>query len=306
MGYRLKPQEGFSDGINRILLEQLSKALDQLKGNVRNKDEAIHDARVCIKKIRSLMRLVRDSLGQDTFHVEDTAYRDAGRILSKLRDSAAMIEILDKLIEHFSKQLTARAFSSVRAPLLQSKKVRQQDRKATMTKVAKALGQSRQRLADWPKLDQQQAFASGLKRVFKQGRRSFGRAYKQPSIKNFHEWRKQIKHLLYQTRVLRPLWQPVFEALIAELKTLGQQLSEDHDLAILREKVLQQLEEQEDHTEIEALVALIDRRRNELHVTARVLGAKIYAEKSRVFVARIELYWRAWRLEVEVDPIVDG
>ncbi len=57
----------------------------------------------------------------------------------------------------------------------------------------------------------------------------------------------------------------------AELKTLGKCLSEDHDLAILREKVLEQLDETDDRTDIEALVALLDQRRNELQVIARTL-----------------------------------
>jgi len=74
----------------------------------------------------------------------------------------------------------------------------------------------------------------------------------------------------------------------------------------LREAVSKQLEESENRTEIEALVALIDQRRNELEVSARVLGARIYAEKPRVFAARIEAYWQAWRSEVKVDPIVLG
>jgi hypothetical protein len=94
------------------------------------------------------------------------------------------------------------------------------------------------------------------------------------------------------------------EALAAELKSLGKYLSEDHDLAILREKISEQLDEADNRTEIEALVALLDQRRNELQVVARTLGARIYAEKPRTFVTRTEAYWQAWRSEVKVDPIV--
>src|SRR6267378_360132 len=127
MGYRLREDERLSDGAKRSVLEQIDKALDLLKPTVRNKDEAIHDARVCIKKIRALLRLIRDSVEDETFRVEDTAYRDAGRMLSKVRDSAAMLEIVDKLINHFSDQLAKNAFGSVRAPLLRSTKAQQHD-----------------------------------------------------------------------------------------------------------------------------------------------------------------------------------
>src|SRR6266705_2871971 len=100
MGYKLKEHESLSKGLNRIVLEQIDKAMDLLNPRVRNKDEAIHDARVCIKKIRAVLRLIQDSLGDETYQAEDTAYRDAARALSKVRDSAAMLEIFDKLIEH--------------------------------------------------------------------------------------------------------------------------------------------------------------------------------------------------------------
>src|SRR5258705_1943726 len=182
MAYRLKKGEQFSDGVKRVLLEQVDKALDHLKPTVRNKDEAIHDARVCIKKVRALLRLMRESLGDETYKAEDCTYRNAAGMLSKVRDSAAMLEIVDKLIEHFSDQLSTDAFAGVRAPLLRSKKMGQQDRKSAMTKVAQLLRQARERVQNWPDVDAHQALAKGLKRVFKQGRITFATAYDQPSI----------------------------------------------------------------------------------------------------------------------------
>ncbi len=306
MAYRLKKGEQFSDGVKRVLLEQIDKALDHLKPTARNKDEAIHDARVCVKKIRALLRLIRDSVGDTTFQAEDTAYRDAGRMLSRVRDSAAMLEIVDKLINHFSGQLSKNAFASVRAPLLRSRKEQQQDRNSAMVKAAEALREARARVKEWPESGHHQALTGGLKQIFKRGRTNFATAYDQPSVENFHEWRKQVKYLLYQTRVLRPLWQTMMEALAAELDTLGKHLSEDHDLAILREELSEQLEKSENRTDIEALVALVDQRRNELEICARVLGARIYADKPRSFAARSEAYWHAWRSEVKNDPIVLG
>jgi CHAD domain-containing protein len=296
--------EGLSDGLKRIVLEQIDEALKNLKPAARNKDEAIHDARVCIKKVRALLRLMQDSLGNQTYRTEDTAYRDAGRTLSKVRDTVALIEVVDKLIEHFSDQLSTNPFASIRAPLMRSKRVRQQDRKSAMIKTAKALRQARQRVQKWPGSVHHQALAKGQTRVFKRGRSSFETAYDRPSVENFHEWRKQVKHLLYQTNVLRPLWRKIMKAWSTELRTLGRLLSEDHDLAILREKVSEQLEDSESRTDIEALVALIDQRRNELQVSARVLGTRIYAEKPQTFSGRTEAYWRAWRSEMKVDPIV--
>jgi hypothetical protein len=88
-----------------------------------------------------------------------------------------------------------------------------------------------------------------------------------------------------------------------ELKVLGDCLSDDHDLAILRQRVLEQAEKSGDRTTLEALVALIDQRRGELQVEAQPLGERVYVEKPRAFVARLQAYWQAWRVEAHVDPI---
>src|SRR4051812_17111786 len=101
-----------------------------------------------------------------------------------------------------------------------------------MTGTAKALRRARKRAKDWPEIGHSQCLTLGLKRVFKKGRRNFAIAYAKPGVETFHEWRKQVKHLLYQARVLKPLWETMMTALTTELKTLGDSLSEDHDLAI--------------------------------------------------------------------------
>lgn len=302
MGYRLLDNEPFADAIKRMVFEQIDTALEHLKPTVRTKDEAIHDARVCIKKTRALLRLVRNSLGSKIYKSEDLVYRDAGRKLSQVRDAAALIETVDKLIEHFSDQLSTNAFGDVRSPLMRSKRERQARKKKAMAETAKSLRAARRRVEEWPGL-QTSDICPGLRRVFKIGRARLATASKKPSVENLHEWRKQVKHFLYQTHVLRPIWPTVMEGVERELKTLGAYLSEDHDLSILRERVAKQSKRSDESTEIETLVALIDQRRGELQLKAKLLGARIYAERPGAFEWRIQQYWLAWRSEVKVDPI---
>ena len=306
MAYRIKGGESFSDGIKRVAFELIDEALADLKPAVKNKDEAIHDARVSIKKMRALLRLVRGSLGEKTYKDEDKDYRNTARTLSRVRDSAALLEIFAKLSEHFAEQLAGDAFAEVKSRLTRSKTVRSAQRKKAITEAAKSLRTARRRVKKWPQTGHHVALTKGLKRVFKRGRASFAVAYDDPSVETFHEWRKQVKHLLYETTMLKSLWPKAMKASQKELKTLGKYLSDDHDLAILRKHVLKQLEDYEDPKEIETLVALIDQRRNELQIIAKPLGARVYAENPADFAARIEAYWKAWRSEVKVDPIAAG
>jgi CHAD domain-containing protein len=131
----------------------------------------------------------------------------------------------------------------------------------------------------------------------------FANAYKKHRVEDFHEWRKQVKYLWYQVRLLRELWPDPLKQLADELKTLTDYLSDDHDLAMLRERVLAQAENSNDQTEREAIVALIDQRRAELQVLARLLGERLYVENFGAFKNRFHDYWRVWQSEQEIDPI---
>ena len=293
MGYKLSPVESFSDGINRIVCEQVDKALENLR-TTRNKDEAVHDARVCVKKIRAVLRMIQDSLGNKIFEEEDIAYRDVARHLSKMRDSKAMLEILDKLTAHFSDQLAVTAFDEIRLRLQRSKSEQRRGVKTAMAQAAKSLRKARKRIKGWTKLEAKQSLSQGLKRTYRSGLKSWKVANDKGSVDAFHEWRKHVKHLLYQTRILRPIWGRIMKALTRELDALGELLSEHHDLALLR-KTVTELFSKDNEVEIEALLGLIDQRRSELELQARQLGARIFAETPQAFVSRNEAYWKTLR-----------
>jgi len=79
MGFRLKDVESVPEGIRRITLDQIDRSLDQLQPKTRNKRRAIHELRVCFKRIRAVLRLIYGEIGPDIYRQENRAYRDAGR-----------------------------------------------------------------------------------------------------------------------------------------------------------------------------------------------------------------------------------
>jgi CHAD domain-containing protein len=304
MSYRMNHHETIADGIKPIVIEQIDKALDRLQSTRGSQDDAIHESRVCLKKIRAALRLVQTAIDPDLFRHENTCFRDAGRRLAVVRDTAAMLEIIDKLSARFADQLAPEAFRELRQPLRQAKAARQPEKNKVMLAVAKTLSAARRRVASWPiPQDDFSALGQGMKRVYKQGRLSFARACEQPSVENFHEWRKHVKSLRYQTQILKPIWPVMMKSLAAELETLGAYLSDDHDLALLRQRVLELTEPSGDRTDLEALVALIDQRRGELQLEASRLGERVYVEKPQAFRGRMQVYGQVWREEGQIDSI---
>jgi CHAD domain-containing protein len=116
-----------------------------------------------------------------------------------------------------------------------------------------------------------------------------------PGAENFHEWRKQVGYLRDMVRLLKPMRPDDLAKFSARLKKLESCLSEDHDLAVLRQWFLAVVEKSWAADEAESLLSLISKRQAELQAKAKPLGARIYAEPPKAFADRLEKYWRAWR-----------
>jgi CHAD domain-containing protein len=294
MGYRFKDNEAVPDAVRRVAYEQIDRALDRINPKTNNKDRAIHDCRVCFKKIRALLRLVRSEMGEDLFRYENGFYRDAGRQLSCVRDSAAVLNTLEALREHFYKEMANTDIKPLRKQLGLSRVEKQGERKRVMREVAESISQAKERIASWPITnDSFAALGPGLRRVYKQGRMTFMAIRDDASTERLHEWRKQVKHLWYEVSLLNPIWPKMLDILARELNKLADYLSEDHDLSMLRDRAVAQTASG-NSSEFQELISFIDYRRAQLLEKARALGERIYAEEPTAFALRVESYWNVW------------
>src|ERR1700730_254363 len=111
MAYQLSSEESVPEGLRRMFREEFKSAVDQLKTkNGAKRDEAIHEARKSIKKIRGVLRLVQPELG-GVFRFENRRLRDAGRKLSAFRDAGSVIEVFDNLKRKYSQELGTHTLS---------------------------------------------------------------------------------------------------------------------------------------------------------------------------------------------------
>jgi CHAD domain-containing protein len=300
MGYRLQGDESFPEGIKRIAREQLDQALEQLT-QADDRDEAVHEARKHFKKIRAVLRLVRDEIGRDVYKPENVCYRDAGRKLAPVRDSFVKVETLDALTGRHTETLAPDAFEGPRQALVRRHaktrhRVLEQERAAE--EVASTLKEARGRIADWPvEHDDVSAFDHGLRRVYKRGRNRLTDAHDEPGVETLHEWRKRVKYLWYHTRILQPIWSDPLGQLATVIHELSGYLGDYHDLAVLRKTVVEEPDVCGSDHAAQHLLGLIERRQAELQAAAWPSGERIYAETPDAFVARIGAYWEIWRSE---------
>ena len=287
--YRLKAGESVPSGVARIARGRIDHALEELRGESSSTpEEAVHEARKDMKKLRALLRLVRGEVGDRTYRRENACFRDVARELAGMRDADVMLATLAEL---------ERRESLAAGPLRQALEAHRLRTGAGRQAVAGAiemLGTARDRVAAWPlERDSFEAFEAGLERAYRRGRRAFREVRERPTIEGLHEWRKRVKELWHHLGLLERAWPPVLGAMGAEAHELSDRLGDDHDLAVL-------LAWAGEHApEVAGLDEAVERERARLQREALELGARLYADRPRAFVRRKRRWWRAEALAAE-------
>jgi hypothetical protein len=151
--YRLRRGEFVPDGMRRIARGQLDAGIDELAGQPNRKlDEAVHETRKRLKRLRASLRLERFAIGDETYRRENAAFRDLGQRLSAPRDAIVLIETLDELSERFSDELPRDELGPLRDRLEQSHKravTKLRRDRVTLDSARAELEEARARSASW-------------------------------------------------------------------------------------------------------------------------------------------------------------
>jgi CHAD domain-containing protein len=300
MSYHLQLNETVPDGIKRVVCEEIEASAAQLDSkDIEKRDEAIHEARKSVKKIRAVLRAIRPELGAK-YREENARLRDVGRKLSEFRDAGAIIETFDGLKDKYRDQLGRRTLGSIRRALISQKQKAEQGNQIetvleNTTKTLRGIGKD---VESWQvHEDGFSAIAPGLQRTYRAGRKALANAKKRPSPENFHEWRKRVKDHWYHIRLLEGVWTDMMQAYERDLKDLETWLGDDHNLVVLRDKIAGEPHLHGSQKDIELLLEFIGRYEKELREKAFELGERIYQDRPRLFTKRIELLWAAWQAQ---------
>jgi CHAD domain-containing protein len=291
MPFHLKRKESVSAGLRRVFGERLEKAFEALEQVVD--PEAVHSTRKEIKKLRSILRLAWEGIGEKAYNRLTCCLREAASCLGPARDAQVRLQALDKLIES-SNALSRDALLNIRTAL--ARECRAENQRAVkqggLSESRKLLEKARRCAhllqrgpAHWG------AIGCGLKQTYRRGRSAF-RAAAQGNDEDFHEWRKRVKDLWFQMRLLCSIWPEQMQAATDELKTLSELLGDDHDLVMVAEATAGK--ESRNRQAHETLSAVIHSRHRKLRCAALALGSRFYAEKPGAFCSRLEHYWELW------------
>jgi CHAD domain-containing protein len=263
--------------------------------------QAIHDTRKALKRLRALVGLLREELGEQEYKREHKILRDAARRLASARDAEVMVETLDTLIARGPHKLGRRR------PIVELRKRLVAERAAAASRAATDRTTRAQVLDDlrgmrerarWWELPERPGIAiveHDLRRVYRQGRRRMRRIERTRGGKRSkggrdqtrvtHQWRKRVKDLRYAAEILglRPL--------ARRADTLGELLGEEHDLALLAGLLpppgRAPFKGKRGKRARKALLAQIARRRRRLRKRALREGKRLYRRKPKKFTRRV-------------------
>jgi len=301
MSYCLENNETLSFGLKRIVLELIDKSVFNLAKSNGSFTEDIHDTRKNFKKVRTVQRLIRSDIGEESFQIENSFYRDAGRTLSDLRDSTVLILTFDKLLKNSELEMSNFDFSVFKNFLIEKQKtirIAKSKKSAVINSLSTDLLLARSRVFDWPLSgDNFKLIKKNLQMIYEQGQKCMYAVFSEAIKENVHEWRKRVKDLWYSMRILSNLWPEIMSPLVFLLGKLSDALGDANDLFLLKERIISNQSKFKDDQHTRELINFIDRRIIDLLREARSIGRKVYSEDSKYFVGRMQNYFEIWRSE---------
>lgn len=297
--YHWTSGEHAGGGLQRIVREQLQLAIWELATSGASLDDAIHEARKSLKKVRSAMRLMRGALGQE-YAKENAVLRDSGRELSQVRDAQALIEVFDELNTGYREKLGGETLSPVRDGLVSRKEKldRTFHQRRVKQSVLRRLREVAARVEKWDLAKGEfQLISDGFARTIRRNRKAFQTAHSDSDPQAFHEWRKRAKDLRYHLGLLHKTWPPVLSGYEDAAKELEQKLGDDHNLVVLRDTILENPGAFGDEKQIGAFLKIVEDHQKQLRSDATSLATRLYSEKPKDWRRRLHLCWAAWKQE---------
>lgn len=265
--------------VRRILRKQMKKGLEQLNGG-RASDDDIHEARKRIKQARATLRLLREALSGADYQRQELTLRRAARPLSAARDAKVLVEALDSLRARYQSVRHAKGGPRFRRALLRA---RVQARRRALTDAAgvpqtrKLLQEARTRAKNWTlQHNGWRRLAKGAVRRYAKGRDALRDVRRRRSAEQLHRWRKQAKYLYLQLELLTPITAQSIARQAGQLHSLSDDLGEDHDLAMLHQRVAAHMRDFPNELQGSPLLRAIERSRSKLQSKALLRGSRLY------------------------------
>ena len=298
--FELNHKETTPENINRLINRQLESILGHCETRQEDMHTSIHEIRKSCKRIRAILRLIRDEIGYSSYYRENVFYRDLGRKLSDIRSFNVLIETTRILQTDLSNTIPETEIE----PLLEEFQLHR-DKLLEMTlldenlfgNISKQVQKAGKRIPDLViSHNDFRAFKGGLLRIYKQGKKYRDLARTQPSNHNLHDLRKRIKYLWYQMLILQPIFPAQLKAYAETLDKIGENLGNYHDFAELQTFLKDHADIIKDPVHTTLRESCEFKKASILNRTWNAIDT-IYRDEPVEIAGRFNQYWTAYKNE---------
>src|SRR5215470_2403509 len=291
MAFRLKLREPLPKGLKRVFCEQVDSALHRCQNPSKQRGVTVHEVRKHLKKLRAAMRLAIGAVGKNCHAEENRCVRDIGRLVSDLRDAQVRLQTFMQLRDRAAKKSGKQPFPRTEELLLLERESFSAAFAGWQRKAIPQLENVKTRLMHWPLDDLNwKQICNAVCKIYRRGQRALVKTIGDPEPENFHAWRKRVKDVWYELRILQPLNRTVLEEMAHDAEILGELLGCEHDLEFLRVRLEKESGDEALTDELTRLQKLIAKRCKRLRRDALELGRRFYAEPSKAFAKRISIF----------------
>ena len=291
MGFRLKLREPLPEGLKRVFREEIDSTLHMCQHPAKERGVTVHEVRKHLKKLRAAMRLAIGEVGKNCHTQEDCRVREIGRLVSDLRDAQVRLQTFIQLRDKAAKKTGQPLFPRTEELLLLERESFSAAFAGWQKEAIPRLENVKACLMEWPidGLNWKQICGAVCK-IYRRGQRALAKTIDDQDAENFHAWRKRVKDVWYQLRILQPLNRTVLQEMAHDAEILGELLGLEHDLDFLLARLAKESGDEGLACELARLQKLIGKRCKKLRRDALELGRRFYAEPSKAFAKRISIF----------------
>ena len=145
MSFELHGPKHIEDELMKIVRKQLRTTAQALTTGADSEfRSAVHESRKSVKKVRAVTAFLTEA-GAKLPRRDRKRLQEAGRVLSGVRDSAAIIDTFDRVRRRYPKQLPAHSYGALRQGLIAARDRREARarRDGVVADAAERLGKTR-------------------------------------------------------------------------------------------------------------------------------------------------------------------
>ena len=255
----------------------------------------IHELRVALKRWKALLRLIEDSIGEETVVLRHEASHLA-REFGRSRDAQTALDALADVTmpkDAETPPLSERTKATLTQRLEDARKTLEAEQlhPEAIQHLRAGLARASTCAANWPlERIHFDDIVTALAKSYRRARRRRPHEWDIANPEEVHDFRKAVVAFRYQLDLIAPLWPKMWNAFIDEVQKLRTQLGRSNDLVAFRGLI--QPRQPLAHWR-SRLTPQIDNRQQFHLGRARSLAGRVFAESPRSFRKRIEALAKA-------------